>query len=552
MSPSLAAWAPLLPVAMIGTDRQTSPLPAWPGEVGATVAALASAQRPANTSPDINQTAADVLRAAGILTVCGLAGARPATRPASPQAAAGVDTLPVADDPTLSRWLGWALREGPERLQQMVFQRLARAGLRLPHALLPTALELARASLASRALIQPLLGERGVWLARQREAWQFAAGVVAHDELDPRLWEEGTLDQRKAFLASERQRDPQAARARLSAALPELPAKERAELARGLAVGLGLDDEPLLDQLRVDRGQDVRAVALELILRLPDAAHPRRAAERVAALMSRGSLLTGRRWQIDPPAEPGADWKADQLEATVGMAHMGERAWWLYQLVRQVPLGWWPVHTGLSISQLAAWADASEWGEALWMGWRDVLRHAPDIAWAEALLAEWPATVGPRAVKGTAPRSVLGDRDCVLWMVSPQVRERYFEAQLKSAEAPLASNLWAIAEGCRVGEQVSARLSALIVQRVKQVLALSPGPGPGPGTDATANFNPTLALQSAIGQTLPSLCCVLPLAALADFHDWPVSPTEPAAVGRGRHEGHQILQARRALDAHLP
>lgn len=546
MSQSFAAWAPLLPVAMIGTDRQATPLPAWPGEVGATLAALADAQRPANVSPDVDHAAADVLRAAGILAVCGLAGARPLARRADEPEAAGVDAQPVADDPVMSHWFLWALREGPDRLQQMFFQRFAQAGLRLPHALLPTALELARASLASRALIQPLLGERGVWLARQRDEWQFAAGVVAVDDHDPRQWTEGTLEQRKSFLAVERQRDPNAARARLVAALPELPAKERAELARGLEVGLGPEDEPLLDQLRCDRGQDVRAVALQLILRLPDAAHPRRAAERVAALMSRGSLLTGRRWVIEPPTAAGADWGADQVDAAVGIANMGERAWWLYQLVRQVPLAWWPAHTGLGIKQLAAWADASEWGEALWMGWRDVLRHAPDIAWAEALLDEWPAVVGPRAVKDVPPRSVLGDRDRVLWVVSPKVRERHFEAQLKSADAPLANDIFAIVSGCKVGERVSARLSALIVQRVKQVLALDTS------TDPTTAYNPTLALQGAIGQTLPALCCVLPLSSLADFDDWPVSPAEHPTVGRNRHEGRQIIQARRALDAYLP
>ena len=546
MSPSFAAWAPLLPVAMVGTDRQATPLLAWPGEIGATLAALADAQRPPNVSPDIDQTAADVLRAAGILTVCGLAGARPLAHHAGEREAAGVDALPVADDPAISHWLLWALREGPDRLQQMFFQRFANAGLRLPHALLPTALELARASLATRGLIQPLLGERGVWLARQRKEWQFAAGVVAVDDHDPRQWTDGTLEQRKAFLAAERRRDPHAARARLVAALPELPAKERAELARGLEVGLGPDDEPLLEQLRCDRSQDVRAVALQLIVRLPDAAHPRRAAERIAALMSRGSLLAGRRWVIEPPTAAGADWKADQVDAAVGIANMGERAWWLYQLVRQVPLARWPAHTGLGIKQLAAWADASEWGEALWMGWRDVLRHAPDIAWAEALLDEWPAVGGPRAVKDVPPRSVLGDRDLVLWIVSPEARERYFEAQLKSAEAPLANNIFAIASGCKVGEQVSARLSTPIVQRIKQVLALDSSAHP-----ATA-YNPTLALQCAIGKYLPQLCCVLPLSSLADFNEWPVSPTEPANVGRYRHEGRQIIQARRALDAYLP
>ncbi len=546
MSQALSAWAPLLPVAMIGTDRQATPLPAWPGQIGATLAALAGAQRPAGVSPDVDQAAADVLRAAGVLTVCGLAGARPQVRPASGRAAAAVDALPVADDPAIAHWFLWALNEGPDRLKQMFFQRFAHAGLRLPHALLPTALELACASLASRALIQPLLGERGVWLARQRDEWQFAAGVIAVDDRDPRQWTHGTQVQRKAFLAAERARDPRAARERFIAALPELPAKERAELARGLAVGLGPDDEPLLDQLRVDRGQDVRAVALQLLLRMPDAAHPQRAAERIAALVSRGSLLGGRRWVIEPPAAVGADWKADQVDATVGIANMGERAWWLYQLVRQVPLAWWPTHTGLGIKQLAAWADASEWGEAVWMGWRDVLLHAPDVAWAEALLDEWPAVVGPRAAKDAPPRSVLGDRELVLWVVSSEVRERYFEAQLKSTEAPLAHNIFAIFTGCKVGELVSLRLSALIVRRVKQVLALNTS------ADNPMAYNPTLALQGAIGQYLPPLCCVLPLSFLADFDDWPVSPTEPAHVGRGRHEARQIIQARRALDAYLP
>ena len=546
MSHSPTAWSPLLPVAMVGTDRHAAPLPTWPGEIGAVLAALADARRPDAVSSDIDQAAADVLRAAGVLTVCGLAGARPQARAASATPPAAVDAMPVADDPAIANAFAWTLAEGPDRLRHTFFLRFAQAGLRLPHAVLPIALELARGSVALRPAIQPLLGERGVWLARQRDDWKFADGVIAVDDHDPRQWTDGTLEQRKAFLAAERARDPCAARERFAAALPELPAKERAELARGLAVGLSLADEALLDQLRNDRGQDVRAVALELLLRLPDAAHPKRAAERLAALMSRGSLLAGRRWTIEPPAEAAGDWKADQVDPVVGIGNMGQRAWWLYQLVRQVPLAWWPAHTGLGIQQLAAWADGNEWGEALWLGWRDVLRRAPDIAWAEALLDEWPAAVGQHAAKDAPPRSVLGDRGLVLWIVSPEVRERYFEAQLRSATAPLATNVFAIFTGCPPGELVSARLAALIIQRARQALALDTT-----GDDPRV-FNPALQAQGAIGSYLPQLCCVLPLPLLADFDDWPTSPTEPLSVGRGRHEGRQIIQARRALDAYLP
>jgi len=532
-----AAWSALLPVAMVGTDRQSGPLPRWPGEIGAAIAALAQVERP-DAGAGVDQAAADVLRAAGILAVCALAGARPQASLREAPEPAAPDTRPVADDPAVAQWFAWALRDGPDRLRQDFFLRFGRAGLRLPHALLPVALELARQSVALRPTIQPLLGERGVWLARQREDWAFAAGVVAADDHDPRHWDEGTLEQRKAFLAGERARDPAAARDRFVAALPELPAKERAELARGLSVGLGMADEPLLDQLRADRAQDVRAVALELLLRLPDAAHPRRAGERIAALMSRGTLLTGRRWVIEPPAAAADDWKADQIEPTTGIANMGQRAWWLYQLARQVPLAWWTAHTGLAPKQLAAWADGSEWAEPLWMAWRDVLRRAPDRAWAEALLDDWAGNTGPRAV--------LGDRELVLWVVSPEVRERYFEAQLKSADAPLVTNVFSIVTSCRPGETVSPRLSALVIQRVKQVLALDTTAG------NPAAHHPTLHAQDAVARTLPHLCCVLPLALLADFNDWPAPPAESAAVGRARHEGRQIIQARRALDSHLP
>ena len=531
-----AAWSALLPAAMVGTDRHPAPLPRWSGEIGATIAALAEVDRA--DGDGIDRAAADVLRVAGILAVCGLAGARaqPCAREAAQPAAD--DTSPIADQPALVQALAWTLREGPDHLKQDFFQRFAQAGLRLPHALLPVALELARQSVALRAALQPLLGERGVWLARQREDWAFAAGVAATDDADPLQWTDGTLEQRKAFLANERARDPGAARERLATALPELPAKERSELARGLAVGLGPDDEALLDQLRADRAQDVRSVALDLLLRLSDAAHPRRAAARIAALMSRGSLLTGRRWLIEPPAAAADDWKADQIEPIVGIANMGQRAWWLYQLARQVPLAWWTAHTGLDARQLAAWADASDWAEPLWLAWRDVLRRAPDRAWAEALLQDWH--------KNTGPRSVLGARELVLDIVSPEVRERYFEAQLKSADASLVHDVFAIFTGCRPGETVAPRLAALVVRRVTAVLALEAR------VDDAMAANPTLHAQDALGRYLPHLCCVLPLAALADFDDWPAPPAASAAVDRARHESRQIIQARRALATHLP
>ena len=538
MTHDTVAWAMLMPVAMVGTDRHAAPLPQWPGPVGAAIAALAEAPPSAAESAGIARAPADVLRTAGILAVCGLAGARARAAAGRAHDAASADSLPAADEPALLQALSWTLRDGPDRLKEAFLLRLAQCGLRLPHALLPVALDLARQSVALRLLVQPVLGERGVWLARQRAEWEFAAGVVAADDHDPRQWDEGTLQQRVAFLAAGRARDAGAARERLAAALPELPAKERAELARGLATGLGPDDEPLLEQLRTDRGQEVRQVALELLLRLPDAAHPRRAVARVAALMSRGGILSGRAWTIEPPAEAGADWKADQIDPDVPAGTLGQRAWWLYQLVRQVPLAWWTAHTGMDPRELSAWAVKSEWGEALWRGWRDVLRRAPSADWAEVML---------EAVKG-APRysggAMPGDRELGLALASPAARERFVVRQLASSEASLASTVWTITSACAPGETIPATLCAPLVQRVRRVLAHNTALDPG-------THDANLHEQDSVGRTLPDLCCTLPLNVLSDFDAWAESPTESAAVGRARHAGRQIIQARRVLATSL-
>ena len=205
-----------------------------------------------------------------------------------------------------------------------------------------------------------------------------------------------------------------------------------------------------------------------------------------------------------------------------------------------MPLGWWTRHTGLDAKALMAWADAGEWAVAIWRGWRDVLRRAPDRAWAEALLENARGADDHRGA-GALP----GDRDLFLGMASPEARERILQHALESPDTALAGQIWTIVGACAPGETISARLSALIVARVRKALVADTVADPG-------LHNANVHAQDSVGRCLPDLCCTLPLPLLADFNDWPAPPNESAAVGRARHEGRQIIQARRALDAYLP
>jgi hypothetical protein len=508
-----ALWTPLLPTAMVGTDRHAGAWPRWPGDIGELVAQLA----------DNADAPATALRIAAVLATCGLAGAQGERWEAALPPPAADESLPALNDAPLLRLISWAFGDGPPRLHQVICLALAEAGHRLPVALLPAALELGRRSLALRQVLIPVLGERGLWLASQRDDWRYAAGVGVTDEADAR-WSDGTIEQRRAFLADERRRDPAAARERLAAVLPELPARERAELVGELALGLGDEDEALLDTLRNDRSKEVRQVALGLLLRLPKAAHPRRAAARIEALLKQERVLLRKRWQIDAPTEAGADWKADQVDATRPQHEsLGERAWWLYQLVRQVPLGWWTQHTELTPAELLGWAKGTDWAEALLRGWRDVLFAAPDFAWCEALLDGWP-----RKLLRDDPSSVLA-------LLPLERRERYWRQQLNGGKQDLGQLVSHVLAACPAGETLSVEMSTDLARAVRA------------RADSTALGAGALRQDWSLLQQLPELGGVLHLDALAPLADLPRPPDETPSYVNHVHALTQVVALRRAL-----
>lgn len=345
------------------------------------------------------------------------------------------------------------------RLQVELLQRLNAAGLRLPASLLPLALEAGQRSVALRPALLAVLGERGRWLAGQNRYWRYAEGSAADAPLETR-WSDGSLAQRVALLKGERQCDPASARERLSAALPELPAKERAELAAVLIEGLSMADEALLVTLCKDRGGDVRQTARALLVQLPASAATQRAMARLqVCVTSQRVLLVVKKWLIDAPQAVADDWKADGLEAERPKHDsLGERAWWLYQLARQVPLAWWTGHTGMAPAALLQWAHKTDWSEALARAWLDVLRAAPDAAWCKAFLDHWPAK-GLRE----SPAAVLA-------LLPPEQREPYWTQMLQPVSAAKVTGFNDVAsqmlQACAPGEHVSQPLSALLLEKL--------------------------------------------------------------------------------------
>jgi hypothetical protein len=504
-----AAWAPLLPVAMVGTDRQATALPMWPGEIGQFVAQAAS---------HADNAAVQVLRAAAVLAACGLAGAQGRAWDQPLPGAAPNDAVPALSDGSVLAPVAWALHEGPARLQVEVCIVLARMQWRLPSGLLPHALELGRRSLVLRPFLAPVIGELGRWLATHCDDWRYAAGALS-EAVEPGSWNEGSFEQRREFLRRERATQPAAARERLALALEELHAKERADLLAVLAHGIGPDDEPLLDTLRADRSREVRQVACHLLLRLPQAAHPRRAAARAELLLKPERVLLRKRWQIDAPAAVDGDWKSDNLEADRPKHEsLGERAWWLYQVVRQVPLGWWTQHMSLTPAELLQWAHGTDWAEALLRGWRDVLLAAPEAAWCEAFLESWSGKL------------LRDDPATVLALLPMAARERHWQRQLQAGSVSLPVAVQQVLAACGPGDALSHSFSSALVDVIVQ-------------RAESRALHDDYALRGA----LPELCAALNRDVLDRLTRLPRHAEETASFANTLQTMAQVIGVRQAL-----
>ena len=201
----------------------------------------------------------------------------------------------------------------------------------------------------------------------------------------------------------------------------------------------------------------MRQLARALLVQLPGSASTQAAIARLQPCVQ--AAAEPQLWCVVPPEVADPDWKHHGIELERPKHEsLGERAWWLYQLARQVPLAWWQQHTGMAPEALLHWARQGDWHAALVRAWWDVLRTAPDAAWCHALLQHWPGKALP-----DSPAAVLA-------LLPAAQREPYWTQTLWQVDAGKVSLFNEVAEqilqACPPGEHVSAALSRLLLHKL--------------------------------------------------------------------------------------
>jgi len=382
----------------------------------------------------------------------------------------------------------------------------AEAGFLAPAPLLPSLLDAAVRSVALRPAVNAALGSRGRWLAAYRADWRRVtdqadggpAGTAGQGmPAGPRAWETGSRAERVAYLTGLRGRNPAVGRELLAAGWSRENAEERAQLLATLTRGLSLEDEEFLEAALDDRATGVRAVARDLLARLPESAFLRRSAARAGAWLRLKSAGTRQWLEVSLPDDaPGPELARDGISSSPPGAGIGAGAWLLTQLIAAVPLSEWARRFAMSAREVvsleirpapglaeggAASSTTASLAVEVHAGWRLAAVRQGDAIWAVALLSG----DGPLLAPGRPQAAWAGNHDLAA-LLDPGTR-----ASLAAAFFPRLTRVASGLERTRAGSRASATAIA--------ELTAWPGPWPAAAADFTLSMvAASLSAQGAV------------------------------------------------------
>jgi len=306
-------------------------------------------------------------------------------------------------------------------------QAIAARGWRVPEEHLVDLLEYGRGHTEVRDDILPVLGRRGRWLAGQNPDWKYALQISLFEientpETEPRVleaneaeWQTGTREERVALLQRLRRTHPAQARALVETTWKQDAPDERAAFLATFETGLSMEDEPFLEEALDDRRKEVRWAAQEMLLHLPESRLCQRMWERVRPLVTlqvgvqeakveeKAGFLDKMRSMLKPkeeaksietimvelPQECNKAMIRDGIEAKPAYSNIGEKTWWLKQMLERIPLGYWSREWNRSPVDVIAANRSEEWQKLILEAWTASLRRMGDPNWATALFTFW-------------------------------------------------------------------------------------------------------------------------------------------------------------------
>jgi hypothetical protein len=387
----MQTWEEMVKTALLGTERQASPLQSGDALLQSVLTQLNAEDRERA-----------LLGAAGAATLVRRAGYMPAPLGGLETTTAETDDTPLCRNEAVND-LPMVLDGQYQNLLPEWLSLVAGQGQRVPERWLPALLDKGTRDKDLRPPVASVLGNRGRWLATQNPAWQYGLQrTLAEGEeeaLPEAIWETGYKEERISYIAALRRRDPALARTKIKAVWAQEGYEERAAFLREFSTNLSMDDEPFLEAALDDKRKEVRSVAQEFLRRLPESRLCQRMIERARPLLSlSGNKLLGNKIEVNLPEAHDKTMARDGIDAKPpAYPKIGERAFWMQEIIAATPLTFWTTHLDRPAEQLVKMATANkDWRDGLINNWTRALECPVGRAeWSEALLHYWLAPKAP-------------------------------------------------------------------------------------------------------------------------------------------------------------
>jgi hypothetical protein len=159
--------------------------------------------------------------------------------------------------------------------------------------------------------------------------------------------------------------------------------------------------------------------------------------------------------KVEPPSACSRDMVRDGIEAKPPSG-VGERAWWLRQLVGLTPLSVWLDTSQSDPEPLVRAALNTEWGYDLWNGWFEATYREQEEDWTLALLRNPPRK----------PKADVGHLSQLLEVLSPTRRDEFLLDLLHKHPEPFTSTHPAFALLEHVRSPVGEPLAREVLRRL--------------------------------------------------------------------------------------
>jgi hypothetical protein len=284
--------------------------------------------------------------------------------------------------PRAAHLLSRAIESFSPALVDVLLAEITARGKRVSTALLPRVLDHGKHH-AHRDAVMAVASNGARWLASQNPEWSYALGA---DDLES-IFETGPTPARREALHRLRAKDPAQARELVTAVWATEPPENRSMFLEALATNLSDADEAFLDAALDDRRKEVRAAAARLLATMPASRLVARARAIAATILrvEKGWLKT--KLEVNPSAECTKAMQRDGIEVKSSDRALGERAWWLAQVIARVPPSDWTKRFNVAPGELLGLTRQHEYGLALRMGLARATQNFRDVEFARAWLA---------------------------------------------------------------------------------------------------------------------------------------------------------------------